>query len=273
MSHNEHTQNRLFKTLWERLSCVPDLTQASIGTATALSFVWMSLLLFFYALPGIDLTVAGFFFRAQDCGSNIGHAICGGFPISHNWLVKSVRKLLFYLPHIVGVCVLVALIVAIVESRDPKISAFPALKKRNREWITKLSLSLLSAIIGPFFIVNVLLKEWSGRPRPIETDIFGGTMTFAPAGSFSGACDGNCSFISGEAAGAGIIVCVVPFLPAVWRRRIGPPLVIASIATALLRVAFGGHYLSDAVLGWLSSPLIFAWVFVVHHLCTKSQKS
>jgi lipid A 4'-phosphatase len=272
MSQTAHKPMHMIKTLWEGLARVPDLTQASISAATALSAVWIALLLLFYTLPGIDLAVAGFFFHAQECGTAIGHAVCGGFPISQNIVVKAVRRVLFYLPHVVGVCVLVALIIKIIESRNKQIYAFPILKKHNEEWITKLSLSLLSALIGPYLVVNVILKEWSGRPRPVETDLFGGNFHFVPAGSFAGACDGNCSFISGEAAGAGIIICIVPFLPPVWRCRIGPPLVIASIATALLRVAFGGHYLSDAVLGWLSSPVIFAWVFAIYHLFYGPQK-
>jgi lipid A 4'-phosphatase len=272
MSQIAHKSMHTIKSLWEGLAHVPDLTKASVSTATALSALWFALLLLFYTLPDIDLAVAGLFFRAQSCGNAVNHLVCGSFPISQNGLVQVIRKILFYLPHVTGVCVLVALIVAIVESKDKRISEFPILKKQNRDWITKLSLSLLTALIGPFFVVNVILKEWSGRPRPVETDFFGGTLHFMPAGSFAGACDGNCSFISGEAAGAGIIICVIPFIPAAWRHHIGPPLVIASVATALLRVAFGGHYLSDAVLGWLSSPVIFAWVFAIHHLLRGSQK-
>lgn len=272
MSQIARTSVHTIKTLWEGLARVPDLSKASIGTATALSALWFALLLVFYTLPEIDLAVAGFFFRATECGSAVNHLVCGGFPVSHNGLVQMIRKILFYVPHVTGVCVLVALIIAMVESKDKRISEFPVLKKQSQEWIAKLALSLLAALIGPFLVVNVILKEWSGRPRPIETDVFGGTLHFMPAGSFAGACDGNCSFISGEAAGAGIIICIVPFIPPSWRSRLGPPLVIASIATALLRVAFGGHYLSDAVLGWLSSPVIFAWVFAIYHLFDRPQK-
>ncbi|TWD57344.1 PAP2 superfamily protein [Agrobacterium vitis] len=272
MSQIARTSVHTIKTLWEGLARVPDLSKASIGTATALSALWFALLLIFYTVPEIDLAVAGFFFRATDCGNTANHLVCGGFPVSQNGVVQVIRKILFYVPHVTGLCILVALITAIVESKHKRISEFPALKMQNREWIAKLALSLLAALIGPFLVVNVILKEWSGRPRPIETDFFGGTMHFMPAGSFAGACDSNCSFISGEAAGAGIMICIVPFIPLAWRSRLGPPLVIASIATALLRVAFGGHYLSDAVLGWLSSPVIFAWVFVVYHLLCGPQK-
>ncbi|MEN9895311.1 MAG: hypothetical protein RIR97_1163 [Pseudomonadota bacterium] len=35
------------------------------------------------------------------------------------------------------------------------------------------------------------------------------------------------------------------------------PLIAISLATPALRVAFGGHYLSDVMLGWLLSPIVF----------------
>jgi len=260
------------RTLWAKLDCAPDLTRASIGTALGLSALWIILLVLFYRAPTIDVTVAGLFFRAQACGEGLATAVCGDFPISQNTIAKLVRKVLFYLPHVMTVCLLVALIVQLLEAKDPRVSAFPLLKRRNHDWTVKLSMALLSMLIGPILIVNVVLKEWSGRPRPVQTSLFGGEFPFVPAGSFAGACTGNCSFISGEAAGAGLLFCLVALLPARWRTRFGPPLVLASIATPLLRVAFGGHYLSDAIFGWLSSPLVFAWVFAIYHLRTRPQK-
>ncbi|WP_321376698.1 phosphatase PAP2 family protein [Rhizobium sp.] len=260
------------KTLWSRLDCAPDLTQASIGKAISLSALWIVLLWFFYHVPKLDVIVAGLFFHATDCANSASQTVCGSFPVSQNSLAKLVRKLLFYLPHLITLFLLVALIIKRIEANDKRVSEFPILKKCNRDWITKLSLTLLSVLIGPIFIVNVFLKEWSGRPRPMESNLFGGDLSFVPAGSFGGTCTGNCSFISGEAAGAGLLVCIIPLLPTVWRRRIGPPLMIASIATPLLRVAFGGHYLSDALLGWLSSPVVFAWVFAIYHVRNRPQK-
>lgn len=230
------------------------------------------LLVFFYHTPSLDVAVASLFFHAHACGDSLAKAVCGDFPISQNGIAKLVRKVLFFLPHIMTVCLLVTLIVRLVQAKNPRIREFPILKQRNDRSISRLSLALLSTLIGPIFIVNVVLKEWSGRPRPMESALFGGDFSFVPAGSFSGACTGNCSFISGEAAGAGLLFCLVALLPADWRRRIGPALVIASLATPLLRVAFGGHYLSDAILGWLSSPLVFAWVFALYHLHDRPQK-
>jgi lipid A 4'-phosphatase len=272
MNEHAHPSMHRIKTLWRQLDCAPDLTQASIGTALGLSALWVILLWFFNHVPQIDRGVASLFFHASDCGSPLAQTVCGSFPLSQNSLAKLLRKVLFYLPYVAIVLILVALIVRLLQAQDKKISEFPVLKKRNDDEIAKLSLTLLSVLIGPVFLVNILLKEWSGRPRPVESSLFGGDLSFVPAGSFAGACHNNCSFISGEAAGAGLLICIVALLPAAWRARLGSALVFASIATPLLRVAFGGHYVSDVVLGWLSSLVVFAWVFAVYHLRNRPQK-
>jgi membrane-associated phospholipid phosphatase len=80
---------------------------------------------------------------------------------------------------------------------------------------------------------------------------------FMAAGNFGGSCQSNCSFISGEAASAGWLLCVIPLLPPKFRRMLAAPLIAISLATPALRVAFGGHYLSDVMLGWLLSPIVF----------------
>ncbi|MEN9895310.1 MAG: hypothetical protein RIR97_1162, partial [Pseudomonadota bacterium] len=59
------------------------------------------------------------------------------------------------------------------------------------------TLLLASWVICTGLIVNLLLKAHSGRPRPVNTDLFGGTEMFMAAGSFGGSCQSNCSFISG----------------------------------------------------------------------------
>lgn len=239
--------------LFGRHCRLPDLRQASVPTAIGLTLGWFMLLSLFYTAPGIDVSASEFFFRAGNCAGHDPSTICGGFPISREPILKGLRQFLFYVPHMVGAGVLVAMIVQLAKPRT-------AWQKSR---IVELALSLIATAIGPYLLVNVFLKDMSGRPRPNQTVFFGGPYGFEPAGSFSGACDQNCSFISGEAAGAGWIICIIPLLPPKWRKRLGWPLVIASLASPMLRLAFGAHYLSDVVLGWLSSPVIFAIVFAV----------
>jgi membrane-associated PAP2 superfamily phosphatase len=55
---------------------------------------------------------------------------------------------------------------------------------------------------GPLLLVNGVLKQFSGRARPADIAEFGGMHRFSPALSLSDQCQGNCSFVSGEAAAA-----------------------------------------------------------------------
>ena len=127
----------------------------------------------------------------------------------------------------------------------------------------KLGLMLVSLLLGPYVLVNLLIKEFSGRPRPYQTDIFGGDMVFMPAGSFGGECARNCSFVSGEGAAAGWLFCLILLLPSRNRLLLVPLILFGSLFTPALRVAFGGHYLSDVILGWLSSLVVVALVMGV----------
>ena len=71
-----------------------------------------------------------------------------------------------------------------------------------------------------------------------------------------GECKKNCSFVSGEAATGFWMVAPASVLPPPAR---GPALVAAfafGIGASLLRMAFGGHYLSDVLLGGLVTLII-----------------
>lgn len=90
----------------------------------------------------------------------------------------------------------------------------------------------------------------------MQTDIFGGTLHFVEAGSLAGKCVSNCSFVSGEAASAGWLLCLLLFVPKSLRYALVPPVAAISILTPAMRLSFGAHYLSDVVLGWLSSLVV-----------------
>ncbi len=110
--------------------------------------------------------------------------------------------------------------------------------------------------IGPGVVVNLSLKDHWHRPRPINTQAFNGPAEFKPWYDDHGACKKNCSFVSGEAATGFWMVAPAIVLPPPWR---GPAIVAAfafGIGASLLRMAFGGHYLSDVLLGGLVTLII-----------------
>jgi lipid A 4'-phosphatase len=110
---------------------------------------------------------------------------------------------------------------------------------------------IATMIIGPGLIVNLGLKDHWHRPRPVQTQDFNGPSPFTPWYDDNGACKKNCSFVSGEAATGFWMVAPASVLPPPWRA----PAIIAAFAfgfgASLLRLAFGGHYLSDVLLGGL----------------------
>jgi membrane-associated phospholipid phosphatase len=100
------------------------------------------------------------------------------------------------------------------------------------------------------------LKDHWHRPRPIQTQDFNGSSPFTPWYDDNGGCKRNCSFVSGEAATGFWMVAPASVLPPPWR---GPAMFVAfafGFGASLLRLAFGGHYLSDVLLGGLLTLIV-----------------
>ena len=225
--------------------------------------LWFALLALFYFVPEIDIAVSHLFFEPEACGATAeAGRICGHFPHARLKLLVAIRQILFYLPVVVAVYFVYQLI-ANLKHKGPGYNW-----RKTRDYST----ALVSLVVGPYLLVNLFLKQISNRPRPYETDIFGGREFFTPAGDFSGACDGNCSFVSGEAAGAGWIACLIVLMPKRLRLVVGIPLIILSFVSPMLRTFFGGHFFSDVVLGWLSSPVVFAGVAICFQMSQRAIK-
>ncbi len=110
--------------------------------------------------------------------------------------------------------------------------------------------------IGPGVVVNLSLKDHWHRPRPIQTQEFNGREPFMPWYDDRGECKKNCSFVSGEAATGFWMVAPASVLPPPAR---GPAIIAAfafGVGASLLRMAFGGHYLSDVLLGGLVTLIV-----------------
>ncbi len=218
------------------------------------SVLWLILLAVFYSLPAIDIAVSEFFFTPDQYNTDKpAGAICGLFSIGANPALQTVRTILFYLPG----AVLAAFIIWLIHSQITDKTAQGAAYRHN------IFLLCISWLIDVILVVNLVLKAYSGRPRPDETTLFSGSNPFVAAGDISGACTANCSFISGEAASAGWLVCALFVLPPHWRRWLFIPVTLLAVGTAFLRVAFGRHFLSDALLGFLSAPVVFLFLIAI----------
>lgn len=230
---------------------VPTVSRPWAGLAAAL-LGWLVLLAVFHGVPELDLAAARLFFEAQPCASPSQSALsCGIFPWSKSPALIGARMALYYLPHALAL-ILLGLIIA--EQRRAV---------SDKIFVRQALILLAGVLAGPVLLVNGILKTFSGRPRPYESADFGGLLDFVAAGNFTGACLRNCSFISGEASGAGWVFCLIVLLPFWLRWKAGLPILVLTIFATLLRVVFGGHYLSDALLGWLSSIIVCLVVAVI----------
>lgn len=106
-------------------------------------------------------------------------------------------------------------------------------------------------LVGPVLVVDVGLKDHSGRARPINVQPFGGAKEFTPAFVPTNQCIKNCSFVSGHVVGASFIMAFGWLgAPPIRRRWLLGSLGFAGVV-GIARMLPGGHFLSDVAFAWL----------------------
>jgi lipid A 4'-phosphatase len=122
-----------------------------------------------------------------------------------------------------------------------------------------------STALGPGLLTNTLFKDHWGRARPVQVAEFGGPHEFTSAPLPASQCPTNCSFVSGHAALGFSLVAFAFLLPPgpPRRRAIGASLIFGGLV-GLVRIAQGGHFLSDVVFAGLlvygTTALLFWWI-------------
>ena len=109
----------------------------------------------------------------------------------------------------------------------------------------------LGLVLGLGLLAHGVLKENWGRARPVQVSQFGGEASFTPPWQPTSECRRNCSFVSGH-AGTGFALIALGALATARRRRFW--LVTgwsAGLLLGALRIAQGGHFLSDVLFGGL----------------------
>ena len=191
-----------------------------------------AILILFALDPGLDLAVSRYFYGAN------------GF-IGAGFAAKAGREFFRITPYVL----LIGMILAYLLKRFGGL-AVPAPSGRAALFL------FLSMAIGPGLIVNTGLKDHAHRPRPVHVQDFGGPDAFRPWYRFDGACAKNCAFASGEAAQGFWMVAPALLAPPPWR---GPAIAAAlafGVGASILRLAFGGHFLSDVLTGGLIALIV-----------------
>jgi membrane-associated PAP2 superfamily phosphatase len=192
-----------------------------------LSFFALSgaLAVFLAAYPSFDTLVAAWFFDPNTAS----------FPLAADPDWNIVRRVANWLPFLLLLPAGVALVRKLVYPSD-RILIAPSV-------ILFLAGSLL---LGPVLTSNLLLKENWGRPRPHKLQQFAGTADFQPWWR-PGACERNCSFVSGEASLAFWTVAPAALAPPQVRPFAVGGAIVFGTTVGALRVAFGRHFVSDIV--------------------------
>ncbi len=194
----------------------------------------------FWAVPALDMTVAGWFYTAGK-----------GFPMGEAALADGVRRAIWGAS--IAMVLLGLVFGALALWRKPRVVP-------GRIW----GFILLLYALGPGLVVEWGLKGHWGRARPYDLTAFGGDLGFTPVWQLSDQCHKNCSFSGGEAAGATVLaislLLVLRFLPlSQIQRRLGVALAVAvPLLASLQRLAAGAHFLSDVVTSVLLVGLLAA---------------
>jgi len=125
----------------------------------------------------------------------------------------------------------------------------------------------LSLLLGPGLLVNIILKDNWGRPRPGSVAELGGTHAYVHWWDRRGSCQNNCSFASGEAAAAAWMFGPAVLVPPHWRAAAMAGAAAFTVTMSALRIAAGGHFLTDVLFGALIAlvvlltayKLVFGW--------------
>ncbi|WP_170263249.1 phosphatase PAP2 family protein [Blastochloris sulfoviridis] len=185
--------------------------------------------------PGLDLAVSAAAFDPA----------AGRFPAAADPALKGLREVFRILPHLIFWPALVALIVAALR---------PSLRLPRRALIFLVA----TFALGPGLIVNGVVKTAWDRPRPRDVATFGGAAPFQPWWQPGTGWFANRSFVSGEAASSAWMLAPAALTPPPWRALALAGAASYAAATAVLRVVFGAHFLSDVLLGALVS-LTVVW--------------
>ena len=192
----------------------------------------------FASLPSLDLWVSSLFWSTEE-----------GFYLAQADSLKQLRAIGY---HAYTAMAVLALIGALLALKHIKLLTIP-----GSVWLFLVGVYLF----GPGLLVHSILKAHWGRARPVATTEFGGDLLFTPPFEIAAQCVANCSFVSGEAAGATAFAIAAYVLTrfvrssALRRTLFGSALSLA-VAGALLRVVFGGHFLSDVIFSALFVSLI-----------------
>jgi lipid A 4'-phosphatase len=196
---------------------------------------------FFILWPDFDISISEKFY---DASAQI-------FFLKGNVIIESI----YQFTHVITVSILLTLVFMIMGSFIIK---KPYFSDRRKVFIYL----LCACLLGPGLMVNLVLKDNWGRPRPRQTLEFGGDKEFQPPFSPNFECQTCRSFVSGHAS-MGFYFFSFALLARRKTWLVAP--ILAGGVIGAVRIAQGGHFFSDVLFSgwvvWFCSLLLYHWFF------------
>jgi lipid A 4'-phosphatase len=206
----------------------------------------------FAVFPDLDLRITRLFFEPGDRWFVLTYYM---FVDGHMWLLR-LRDATMWIVAALALAPVAALILKLLRPTKPMVMS------------PRSVLFLLGTLaLAPGVLANGVLKEHWGRPRPIEVREFNGSEAFVPWWDPRGTCDQNCSFISGEGAGAFWTLAPAALAPPPVRAVAYAAAIAFGVAVGVMRIAVGGHFFTDIAFAgvftfliiWVAYALLFRW--------------
>lgn len=232
---------------------LPPFSRARFAVAVSVAIALV--MVTFTVFPILDLAPSEYFYMPGPVSWNNSAWNCRGYALACQPALVLIRDFLHVLPLILGTMLLLP--IGWYLWRRHSLFDRHVLRYGTAFW---------SLVIGNLLVVDFLLKEHWGRPRPYHQYIGEArfeSYSFMPVGDWGGACVSNCSFVSGEANALFWMVCATAILPAGIRKPAFIVALVLATAGSMLRVAFGAHYISDVVVGGLLAALIFSLIAII----------
>jgi lipid A 4'-phosphatase len=206
----------------------------------------------FALFPNLDLAITRLFFEPRSRWFGLTYYM---FVDGHMWVLR-LRDATMWIVAAFALVPVAALIVKLLRPTKPML-----MSPRSIVFL------LGTLALAPGVLANGVLKEHWARPRPIEVREFTGSDSFMPWWDPRGACEQNCSFISGEGAGAFWTLAPAALAPPAVRPIAYAAALAFGAAVGVIRIGMGAHFFTDIAFAgvftfliiWLAYALLFRW--------------
>ena len=213
------------------------MNRAGLLIALSLSLAFVVLYLIF---PELDLRIGGAFYDA----------VTRTFPLRSEFALMVARETAMIIAWAICAPALIALVIKLLRPDRPML-----LRGRTVAYL------VITIVLTAGIVTNLTFKHLWGRPRPASVVEFNGQWQFKHWWQPGGECPKNCSFFSGEAATAFWTYAPASLAPPAWRPLAYAGATLFGLATGGLRIAFGGHFVSDVLVAGL---VTFLLIWLVH---------